>query len=89
MQMIENKVKSYYNDVVFLRQQIVVNGSALENYKRLLNGENTRFTIGESSVFLINSRELKFIEAQQKVAELRAKFFKSYAGVQWAAGQLR
>ena len=88
-QLVENKVKSYYNDAVFLRQQIVVNESALENYKRLLNGENARFTIGESSLFLINSRELRYIEAQQKLAELRAKFFKSYAGIQWASGQFR
>ena len=55
----------------------------------MLKAEESKFSIGESSMFLVNSREIKLLETQQKLAELKTKFFKSLLGVQWAAGQLR
>jgi hypothetical protein len=45
--------------------------------------------VGESSLFLLNTRENKVLESMQKLAELKTKFFKSYRAVAWASGQLR
>ncbi len=39
---------------------------ASSNYKDLLDAEITKFRLGESSVFMINSRELKWIQAREK-----------------------
>ncbi len=86
---IENKVKSYYNELVTLLQQIRLNERSLDAYQRVFRVEEQKFTIGESTLFLINSRELKVIEARQKLAELKAKFFKTGYGVDWAAGLLQ
>lgn len=88
-QAIENKVKGYYNEVYALRQQVKIGEGALLNYQRLLQGEQTRFQSGESTLFLLNSRENKTLEAFQKLAELQTKYYKSRAGLLWAAGQLR
>ena len=52
-------------------------------------GEDIRFKVGESSLFLLNTRENKVLESMQKLAELKTKFFKSYRAVGWASGQLR
>lgn len=85
---IENKVKSYYNEVLQLNKQINIYELALSNYQRLFQGEKIRFEAGESTLFLLNSRENKVLEAAQKLYELRTKLHKSYASLLWAAGQL-
>jgi outer membrane protein TolC len=55
----------------------------------LLQVEETKFNLGESSLFLVNARENKLLETEQKYAELRAKFFISLQAIQAAAGTLR
>lgn len=86
---IENKVKAYYNEQVNLLEQIRINERAFNAWTRLFEVEQQKFSIGESTLFLINSRELKMLEARQKLAELKAKFFKTAYGVDWAAGLLQ
>ena len=54
------------------------NESLIENYKRLLKAEEIKFSNGESSLFLINSRENKLLETQEKFLELKAKTIKTY-----------
>jgi outer membrane protein TolC len=86
---IENKVKSSFNDILALQTQSLLFQENLRNQALLLKAEEAKFSIGESSMFLVNSREIKLLETSQKLAELKTKFFKSLLGVQWAAGQLR
>jgi outer membrane protein TolC len=88
-QEIENKVRYYFNETVGLQQQIKIYTAAYDNFQTLFRGEDIRFKAGESSLFLLNSRENKVLEALQKLIELKTKFFKAQVGVQWAAGQLR
>ena len=85
---VENKVKSYYNELVTLKSQIVLQEKAYKNYYALQRGEEIRFQAGEGSLFLINARENKTLEALQKLQELKAKFFKTENMLQWAAGNL-
>ena len=85
---IQNKVKSYYNEIVTLRQQVQLFDDAYNNYIQLLRAEEFKFSIGESSLFLVNSRELKAIETLQKLTETRTKFYKAIVGLNWAAGTL-
>ncbi len=86
--LIENKVDNYYNEQNNFLEQIALYEGAVENYSRLLDAEYRKFDLGESSIFLLNSREQKLIEAQLKLTELRGKFFKSIQKLLWAAGQL-
>jgi outer membrane protein TolC len=86
---LENKVRYYFNNLANLQIQIALAESNLDNYQRLFRGEDTRFRVGESSLFLLNSRENKVLEARQKLAELKTKFFNTYIDLQAAAGQLR
>jgi outer membrane protein TolC len=72
------KISSYANEVKNYRQQIDIANQNINNYQRLLRGEEAKYGNGESSLFLINSRENKLIEAQQKEIDLRLKFLKSF-----------
>jgi outer membrane protein TolC len=86
---VENKIGNYFNNLSFLLQQINIYNQAVGNYQALLEAELIKFEQGESSIFLINSREQKLIDAQLKLAELRAKFQKNKQSLEWAAGQLQ
>lgn len=77
------KIETYKNEVNNYFTQIDISSKNLNNYQRLLNAEETRFSNGESSLFLINSRENKLLEAQEKNLELKAKFLKSYNKLKW------
>jgi len=85
---IANKIAAYYNELENLLRQIRLMEDNAGNYQALLDAEIQKFNLGESSIFLLNSREQKLIEAQLKLAALRGKFFKSRVGLEWAAGQL-
>jgi outer membrane protein TolC len=86
---IENKIKNYFNEVAVLQSQIRISENNLENYQKLFRGEDIRFRIGESTLFLLNQRENKVLEARQKLLELKTKLFTSIIALQWATGQLR
>lgn len=85
---VENKVKTYFNELVAVKNQVIVQEKAHANYQLLQRGEETRFRSGESSLFLINARENKTLEALQKLQELRTKYLITVNALQWAAGLL-
>ena len=85
---VENKVKSYFNELLMLKNQVALQENAVKNYKALQRGEEIRFQAGESSLFLINARENKTLEALQKLQELKTKYYKTENTLQWAAGNL-
>lgn len=86
---IENKIRNYYNEYSLLQNQLGIAQSAYENYNALLRNELLRFDNGESSLFLINTRENKVLEMMQKLIELRIKYFKARYAIEWSAGVLR
>lgn len=85
---INNKILSYFTEWETTRSQLALYRQAVANYQRLLDAELRKFSIGESSIFLINSRENKLIDAQLKLVKLESSLPKLEAGVQWAAGRL-
>ena len=84
-----NKVRASFSEVNAYQTQVTIFQSNTENQRLLLKAEESRFSVGESSMFLVNARENNLIAANQKLIDLKAKFFKSIIGVQWAMGQLR
>lgn len=86
---ISNKVKYHFTELAVQKEQALRAGAYLESNARLFRGEDTRFRVGESSLFLLNSRENKLLEARQKLAETRAKYYLSRISLRWAAGQLQ
>ncbi|MBX2904712.1 MAG: TolC family protein [Taibaiella sp.] len=86
---IENKVRSYYNEFIALNRQVSLFEGAYNSYVRLFQGERLKFSVGESSLFLLNTRENKLLESARKLAELRTKRHKALAGLMWSAGSLQ
>lgn len=67
------KLNQYYASIQQLREQELIASSVIENYRLMLEAENTKFQLGESSIFLLNSRESKYIQSQLKLIELERK----------------
>lgn len=86
---LENKVRFHYNEVLNLQKQIRIYEDAYRNYVRLFDAEQLKFSLGETSLFLLNTRENKALEAYQKLLELKAKFYQAFASLNWASGQLQ
>ena len=76
---IRNKVEAIYRelDSFILQNQLIAN--IVQDYGTLLAAEERKFTFGESSLFLINSRESKLIDANLKQNEMQNKFLHTKA----------
>ena len=80
---LETKIEAYKNEVLIYHNQIDISEKNIANYRRLLAAEETRYGNGESSLFLINNRKNKLIDAQEKNIELRLKFLKGLNNLKW------
>lgn len=83
---IQNQIQSYYNELLALHEQVQLQEEMAVNAELLRNGEQQLFDNGESSLFLINSREMSLISNQVKLYELMTKYAKTKALLSWAAG---
>lgn len=86
---IDLKIRNYYNEYLTLKNQIQLQRSMLTNFEELLVAEEALFQNGESSLFLINSRENKVLENQRKLIELKTNYLKAIYALQWSSGLLR
>ena len=67
-------------------EQIKMTQQMVTDSNTLLDAEVRKFNFGESSIFLINTRESKFIEARLKQLDLQIKFLKTQAEYLQALG---
>lgn len=82
------KLNTYLNNSNALREQLLLIEETTDNYASLVNAENQKFQFGESSLFLINSREQKLLESQMKVVESIFKLQKNNLSYLFLTGQL-
>jgi outer membrane protein TolC len=87
-QELQVKLDTYYGLQGQLEGQNVLLDATVENYRRMLVAENRKFEIGESSIFLINSREVKYLESRYKLIEARSKLIRSRLIYLLFSGQL-
>jgi outer membrane protein TolC len=67
------KVQSAMNEWQIVTEQLTLFQKNLKDINALLNAERTLFDSGESSVFLVNTREMVLVNAQIKLYEYIAK----------------
>ncbi|MCC7502647.1 MAG: TolC family protein [Flavobacteriales bacterium] len=90
---IRNRINERLNDISTYREQVELGARMVLNNERLLGGESQRFNAGESSLFLVNAREVPLIEARIRQVELEARLRRAYfaldheAGTLWSAWQ--
>jgi len=70
---IRNKISAIRTEIESLEAQYQLITSIVKDYETLVKAEERKFILGESSLFLINAREQKLIDAQLKANQLLVK----------------
>ena len=78
-QSLTNQLRQQHTQWLQYRQMQSQARDMASQYAQLLAAERQRFQTGESSLFLVNSREIKYLEARSKVIDLQAKEGKALA----------
>nr|WP_294783546.1 TolC family protein [uncultured Flavobacterium sp.] len=76
---LKNKIKAQQTEIASLRRQKVVIDNLVSDYTTMLNSEEKLFSFGESSIFLINSRENNLVSAKLSQISLENQFYLSNA----------
>lgn len=81
-------VNSSINTWRTTQSQIEIYNETVNNVERLVEGEQQKFDTGESSLFLVNQREMRFINAQVDFIQMIAKNQHAFIEVQYSLGLL-
>lgn len=84
---IQNEVLSTYNTLITSAAIIDAQRNIVSNYETLRAGEVAKFSNGESSLFLVNTRESKLLESRAKLIKAETDYQKDLATLYWAAGR--
>mgnify|MGYP000061857507 CR=1 FL=1 len=76
---IKNKVNAIQQELESYTTQNNLTVDIVRDYGTLLNAEDRKFFLGESTLFLVNYREVKLIDAKLKAIDLENSFFKTKA----------
>jgi outer membrane protein TolC len=74
-----NKINALRQELGSYVLQNDITEQMIRDYATMLRAEERKFQVGESSLFLVNSRESKLIDGQLKAIELQYKFFTTKA----------
>lgn len=85
---IDYKITAAINEWNTTREQTALYQRTVSDYLGLLEGEREKFVAGESSLFMVNSRELGYINAQIKYLELLTKNRKAELTTNYSLGIL-
>ena len=82
------KFNASANDWTTTRDQAVVYQRTVQDYAGLLEGERQKFNAGESSLFMVNAREVGYIETQLNYITILAKNRKAALATIYSLGLL-
>ena len=86
---VENQILAQYNELKTYKIQLATQTLLVDNLTKLREGEQTRYLIGESTLFVLNQRDQYLLKEKIKYHEMMAKFAKSLVSLQWAAGKVQ
>lgn len=87
-QELTTKLNAYWQEWENRSRQLVLSQSVVENYRTLMEAERVKFRLGESSVFLLNSRQQKLLASQLKLLKTQAELQKAVVALWYTAGQV-
>ena len=70
---LQNEAKNLYNEWNIMGRQVELQQGAANGFEQLLRTELLRFSNGESSLFLVNTREVRLLEANLQLIDAKAR----------------
>ena len=78
---LENKIKAQQQEITSLQTQKDYNNRLVKDFTTLLNAEDRLFEMGESSLFIINSRENSLVSSQINEIALENRYLNAIIGL--------
>lgn len=78
---LENKIVAQQQEITSLQAQKEYNSKLVKDYTTLLNAEDRLFEMGESSLFIINSRENSLVSSQINEIALENRYLNAIIGL--------
>ena len=78
---LENKIKAQQQEITSLQTQKDYNNKLVKDFTTLLNAEDRLFEMGESSLFIINSRENSLVSSQINEIALENRYLNAVIGL--------
>lgn len=78
---LKNKIDAVTQEIESYQLQNQLTQELVDDYEVMLKAEERKFFLGESSLFLVNSREAKLIENKIKAIDLENKYFTTKANL--------
>ena len=78
---LENKINAQQQEIVSLQKQQVFNTNLVKDFSTLLSAEDRLFEMGESSLFIINSRENSLVTSQLNNIAIENRYLNAIIGL--------
>lgn len=82
------KMKTLKQNISILAEQLQNSERSVKYSKQLVEAEKLKFVNGESSLFILNARENKWLESELKLSEYKLKFIKTVLNIIYLKGNL-
>ena len=76
---LRNKIRALKEQYTSYQEQVVMINTLVDSYTTMLNAEERKLQLGESSIFLVNTREQKLIAARLKQISIKQKLWDTSA----------
>jgi len=82
------KINALKQNIGLLAEQLQNAERSVKYNRQLVEAEKLKFSNGESSLFILNSRESKWLESELKLSEYKLKFIKTVLNIIYLKGSL-
>ncbi len=79
----QTKIQTLKNEIKQMKQMQLTQMKLVEHSKSLRDSEQIRFESGESSLFLVNAREVSYLSAKLKLVEIEIKLMVNLLKLKW------
>ncbi|MEZ4853565.1 TolC family protein [Flavobacterium sp.] len=84
---IQNKIEAQKQEINSYKKQLNINKKLVASYATMLSGEERLFQVGESSVFLLNSRENSLVSSQLATISLENAYLVAFLNLYKTLGK--
>lgn len=85
---LQNKIKAQEQEIISLKKQFEYTTSLVNDFDKMLKAEDRLFEIGESSLFVINTRENSLVSAQINNIAVENRLYNAFIGLYQSLGNL-
>jgi outer membrane protein TolC len=78
---LQNKVKAQEKEITSLKKQLELANGLVNDFDKMLKAEDRLFEIGESSLFIINTRENSLVSAQINTIAVENRLYNAFIGL--------